>query len=220
MALKAVVPAALLRPIHAAAVLVCLREYGYAGYGQYRLDMHHHHPQGPHGRDAHPNKIMDQALALQQFGGDLTFLQMCPKFVSSGRGLIERIQALVDGMNTANPDCTHADIRREALAGAASTIERCGCRDGAGFAARGRIGGEVRGFSGAIPAGRQPVPSGLFDDRSGDGDLNEGEDHQSQDRSAGSGCGAGAGVRVLIRWRRRRFLRVGSRSCLEGISCR
>ena len=28
---------------------------------------------------------MDQALALQQFGGDLTFLkQMCLKFISSG----------------------------------------------------------------------------------------------------------------------------------------
>ena len=74
-----------------------------------------------------PNPVMDQALALRQFGGDLTFLkQMCLKFISSGRGLVERIQSLVDGL-TASPPATspcHVDIRRDAhsLKGAASTI--------------------------------------------------------------------------------------------------
>ena len=72
-----------------------------------------------------PNPIIDQALALQQFGGDLTFLrQMCLKFISTRNGVVERIQALVERVHTNPSAASYTDLRREghSLKGAASTV--------------------------------------------------------------------------------------------------
>jgi len=76
---------------------------------------------------AHP--VIDEALALQQFGGDSTFLrQMSLKFISSGKGVTERITALVDSLASRGdgptPSSLYTDLRREShsLKGAASTI--------------------------------------------------------------------------------------------------
>ena len=65
--------------------------------------------------------MVDQALALQQFGGDAGFFkQMCAKFILSGRGVVDRIGVLVEQ----GRDMSYGELRREAhsMKGAASTI--------------------------------------------------------------------------------------------------
>ena len=74
--------------------------------------------------------VIDEQQALRQFGGDLSFLrQMCAKFVASGRGVIERIQGLIEALSLGAASTTpmqdrYTELRRVAhsLKGAASTI--------------------------------------------------------------------------------------------------
>ncbi|KOO27022.1 hybrid signal transduction histidine [Chrysochromulina tobinii] len=74
--------------------------------------------------------VVDEQQALRQFGGDLSFLrQMCAKFVASGRGVIERIQGLIEALSLGAASTTpmqdrYTELRRVAhsLKGAASTI--------------------------------------------------------------------------------------------------
>jgi len=66
--------------------------------------------------------VLDQTIALEQFGGDVSFWrQMCTKFVSSGKGVIERISSAVEAASKGEG---MSELRREAhsMKGAASTI--------------------------------------------------------------------------------------------------
>jgi len=71
---------------------------------------------------AQPTTVINQAMAIQQFGGDTNFFRrMSVKFIASGRSVVDRLVAAV---SCEAKDINHVDLRRDAhsLKGAAATI--------------------------------------------------------------------------------------------------